>query len=312
MVTEEMLIHQKLMSKISSQADLLGRSAEYIEICEVKIRHLEKDKHECLKQDDLLVESKDLSIKLQQDVITKERQCKLNEKKILELGRDMQKMKAQSEIAQHALRFTQPQQPQSNISASQSKVVVGLRSEIDALKTHLNTYQNQLESSKRNDQEMTSKIGALEAALELKSKYTYESGQVDSFVKSSDQQKLIKKLKSKLGKKKKEMALAAATLVGKHSPLSRDSNSYNNRTFDRDSFSDEDSISSLCSHEEKIAALEHIIVSGQQKLSFAEKELKRIQSGEINANLKAIEAERDVLLEYINVSQLLLENMKSF
>jgi hypothetical protein len=304
MATEEMLIHQKLMSKISSQADLLGRSAEYIEICEVKIRHLEKDKHEHSKLDDLLTESENLSIKLQQDVITKERQNKLNEKKILELGREIQKIKTQSGTTQHALRFTQPQ---SNLSASQSKLVVGLRSEIDDLKAHLNTYQNQLETSKRKDREMTSKILALEEALDQKSKYRLESGQADLLAKSSDQQKLIKKLKSKLGKKKKEMADAAATLVGKFSPLSKNSIGYNNRTSD-----DEDSMSSLSSHEEKIAALEHIIVSGQQKLSLTEKELKRIQSGEITADLKAIEAERDVLLEYIQVSRLLFEDVKLF
>lgn len=304
MTTEEMLIHQKLMSKISSQADLLGRSAEYIEICEVKIRNFEKDKHEYSKQDDLLTESEKLSIRLQQDVITKERQNKINEKKILELGREIQKIKTQSETAQHALRFTQPQ---SNLSASQSKLVVGLKSEIDDLKAHLNIYQNQLETSKRKDREATSIILALEEALEQKSKYKFESGQADLLAKSSDQQKLIKKLKSELGKKKKEMAYAAATLVGHFSPLSKNSIGYNDHKSD-----DEDSMNSLSSHEEKIAALEQIIVSGQQKLSLTEKELRRAQSGEITADLKAIEAERDVLLEYIQVSRLLFEDVKLF
>lgn len=293
------------MSKVSSQAALLGRSAEYIEICEGKIRDLEKNKQEYSKQDDaarLLTVSESLCAKLQQDVFTKERQCKLNERKILELGREIQKIKVQSETTQHALRFTQPL---SNVSASQSKVVSGLRSEIDALKAHLNSYQNQLESSKRNEQVTILKLSALEETLEKQSQYICAPEQADLLAKLSDQQKVIKKLKSKLEKKRKEMAIAAAPLLRIFSPVSKNSIENQNRAFVGNSFSSEDSVncvSSLSSHEEKVVALEHIIVSGQQKLSLVEKELQRTQTGEITANLKAIEAERDVLLEFIQVS----------
>ena len=216
----------KLMKKIAVQAIQLGNlgnafngSAEYIELCESKIKELEiaarlqhfnkEAEHDhsegaTKRQDELsarlqevesLLISKDANIgELERNLRAKERHCKLNDKKVLELGREIQNLKAQIATFQHLSRLAaKPTGPVPN-----PKLVSGLKTEIEALKTYLSSCQTRLEASKENEHTLTAKVTELEAERKLQPHVINEK----NLVRVRALSEKVKKLKLELKKEK--------------------------------------------------------------------------------------------------------------
>ena len=310
-------VHMKLVNKISNQAVQLGdlnkslcRSAEYIETCQSRIRELENftsldskrnDQQAQLNLEDAIrsqAESKKIISQLEEDLLSKCRQCSAVEKKLVELRTEMQKVKLQLRTSQHGLRFvSRPANVIDKGRQMQPHVASGSRIEIESLQTHISKYEFRLEEAKVIENTMALKISALEEIIEEQPKYTGAKGHAELLTKVTRQRRLIRKLKSELERKTLEIAGATAALTGTPSPINHKSNelasSLNN------SFSSCDS--SISSHEEKISAMEQIISSLQKKFLSAEREVKRLKSDEMVAQLQMIEEERNTLLDYIQV-----------
>ena len=310
-------VHMKLVNKISSQAVQLGdlnkslcKSTEYIETCQSRIKELESfasldprinDQQAQLNQEDAVrsqAESKKIILQLEEDLLSKCRQCSAVEKKLVELQTEMQKVKLQLRTSQHGLRFL----PRSSNTIEKSNqkqphVTSASRIEIESLQTHISKCEFRLEEAKVIENTMALRISVLEENIEEQLKYTGTKGHADVLTKVSSQRRLIRKLKSALERKTLEIASATAALAGKPSPI-------NNKISELAS-SPNKSISScdssISSHEEKISAMEQIITSLQKKFLSAEREVKRLKSDEMVAQFQMIEEERNTLLDYIQV-----------
>lgn len=245
--------------------------------------YLEKENFSKQEMERSLFEFKNLIAKLEQELQCKERENKLNNKKSVEMDREMQKMREQKVQMEKRLSA----KPAGTLN-SHNKIVAGLKSELIAVKAYLHSYQIQLELSKQ-----------VEKVTVLKASETKENQHVVKSVDNTDTAKVIhlrqsvKKLKSTI-KKMKEAAPSGG------SPESKAGDDYEDDFEDLDlgALNDDESdinssVSSVTSSsQEKVIALEQIILSMQQKL---------LDADDMHSQLKIVKQERDVLLEFIQV-----------
>jgi hypothetical protein len=158
---------EKLVRKISLQAaqlasmeKALSNSAEYIYICEGRVRNLEivrkshsvnvetardqslahatpnlRNEHDMTTQlkdaEECVIKGRCRIIELEKELRGRERQWKLSENKVTELRKELQKTKVLLQSNQHTVRLS----PKSSGTAySHGKIVAGLKSEISSLR----------------------------------------------------------------------------------------------------------------------------------------------------------------------------------
>ena len=330
-------LSRKLMDKISVQATQLtnlakafNASSEYIEICEKRIRELEEEaalhklidegaaEHNlteaALKRNDdressrrleeveqLLLASSNHISDLERDIRSKERQCKLNEKKVIDLGLEMQKMKVQIEQYQHASRLmSKPTECSAN-----RKVLAGLKSEIDALKAYLNSYQTRLEASKKAERAMALKVGILEDERESQPQGAYADSQAKVLILTEKVRKLKSELRKQIDTEQQAKVNAVSTIstrsigviehveVSKSVPEPVGNYVRNDVEVENNPKSGVSSVTSSCSRGEKVAALERVIVSLKLKLDEAERERIRDKQKEAREEREEREAREE-------------------
>jgi hypothetical protein len=190
---------EKLVRKISLQAvqlasmeKALRNSAEYIHICEGRVRNLEivrkshsvnvetasdqslthvtpnvRNEHDMAIQlkdaEECVIKSRCRIIELEKELRGRERQWKLSESKVTELRNELLKTKGLLQSSQHTARLS----PKSSGTAySHVKTVAGLKSEIASLRAYLTSYQTRLESSKKTQRALALRVGALEDQID--------------------------------------------------------------------------------------------------------------------------------------------------
>ena len=319
---------EKLTRKICIQGTQLGNlgnafngSAEYIELCESRIRELESEASvdpemkEVVKQQNLCeaaskrrdmseisakldeserlltISNKEIS-DLHRNLRAKERQCKLNDKKLLELGRETQKMKMQIESFHHASRFSSD--PTGSTSAR--KVVKGLQSEVDALKAYVASYQSRLEASKKAERSLAVKVFDLEESRDYKSQEAYKESQARVLM-LTEKVRLLK-IELQIEKERATDLLISSPCDTSGVKDNGDADTsvciqhHDKAVSDQKYGMSSTTANNDC--DEKVIALERIIVSLQLKLDEIDRGDKSI-----TGVLREVEQERDILLEFI-------------
>lgn len=274
-------VQRKLLEKISNQALHLGSlnnelrdAVEYIKICDLRLASLEEATRVIQSQRDNFErsdsENKALVQKLLlegEDKRQKHIQC---EKKIGESRREVQKIRAQLETAQHSLRLAS--QPSEQIGhENQLKVNARLRSEVMALNSKIRSYKDQLEAIRS----VPLQQGTFEV-LSINSKAVRDTASLGELV-SNNQPNL-------------------RTPNGIHKQVKR-------REMNRKSFLDiaTDDRGSLQSYKNLVNQDHRQCPSQEGGGEIIGGDVASMRSAEINAKLKAVEDERDALLDYIQV-----------
>ena len=283
-------IHEHLIRKISNQAAQLGLlnndlcdAAEYIKTCESKLIEFENAAFASSKQIEIYERTnrsnEDVISKLQQNLTSKEGQLAIHRKEIADLSKEIQKLRVQLKTAQHSLRFAS-QTPSSTDNGSQSKS----RSEVILLKANLKLYKEQAESAKSSEQSMKSKVLTLEKILEDHSIYSGNSSRGERL---NDQHDMIS---------------STALASGRGAILSNPAGVQLNNRSDRGTASSESAVrDSGIIERRSMTAVEQLIKSSQIEAFEAQRELSTMQLNELSRQLKAVEEERDTLLQYIQV-----------
>ena len=332
-------IIRKLMEKISNQAAQLanlGRdfngSADYIEICGGRVLEFEhrslsrssqdNDNVVYSKRDMAAIRMTELDLKkrledaeqslaaknciindLQGEISCRDRQLRLSEKKALETGRELQKMKAAMDCSQHSLRLSQKS---SNLASATSKTIAAQKSEISALKAYLISYQKRLDTSQKTERALASRLSILEDQIDAQQPVP---DQYDMRVKVRVLTEKNRKLKAELESVKSDM-MNAYDAVGiqpncvddrEASPSNEDS--YEKGTSSTINRSHHDSpVKPIILHDDvKLQTNDKSNTESMKKLHAAENE-DYLSLEEYVARLKIVERERDVLLEFIKVS----------
>ena len=327
---------ERLTRKICIQDTQLGNlgnsfngSAEYIELCECRIRELESEASldpemkEDLKQQNLseaaskrhddrevlakldeserlLTISNEKISELERNLRIKERQCKLNDKKVLELGRETQRMRLQIESFHHTSRLLSS--PIESNSAR--KVVKGLKSEVDALKAYVASYQSRLETSKTAERLLAVKVFDLEESRDYQSQGAYKESQARVLM-LSEKVRLLK-IELQTEKERATDLLISSPCDSFEIKGNRDAvtsvciKRYDEAVSDQKCGTSSARANSDC--DEKVIALERIIVSLQLKLDEIETGGEKHQTfgnDGMSGMLREVEQERDILLEFI-------------
>ena len=325
---------EKLTRKICIQGTQLGNlgnafngSAEYIELCESRIRELESEASvdpemkEVVKQQNLCeaaskrrdmseisakldeserlltISNKEIS-DLHRNLRAKERQCKLNDKKLLELGRETQKMKMQIESFHHKTRL----QPTESNSAR--KIVSRLKNEVDTLKAYLINYQTRLEASKKAERILTLKVSDLEEFRDSQS-----GPYMELETKAQVLTAKVRQLTIELQIEREKISLPLISIPSNSFEIKKCTDAFGTVALKNHSEVDHTPRSAMRNYtsdsgsDEMISALECTIMTMQLKLDEIEKRGQEthdtLGDNGIPERLKETEEERDVLLEFI-------------
>lgn len=323
---------EKLVRKISFQAaqlasmeKALSNSAEHIYVCEGRVRNLEivrkshsvnvdnafdhslthatpnvRNEHDMALQlkdaEECLIKGRCRIIELEKDLRSRERQWRLSESKVTELRNELQKTKVLLLSSQHTGRLTPKS---SGTTQSNGKLVAGLKSEIISLRAYLTSYQTRLESSKKTQRALALRVGALEDQIDNmppSTKYT------DLEMKAHTLSEKLRAQNSQLRKDGTNPITDISHVKRRQADSEYD---FEGPLFPNDSYQKEVSMVS-CSDSllEKDHQTPYSLMPGRPKIErdTGEEGEKSITDAD-GSKLKAVLKERDVLLEFIQVTQ---------
>lgn len=322
---------EKLVRKISFQATQLAsmekaskNSAEYACICEGRARNLEvvrktqsvtvdtafgqclthappnvKNEHDITIQlknaEECLINGRCRIVELEKELRSRERQWKLSESKVTELRNELQKTRVLLQSSQHSVRLSPKA---SGTIHSHGKLVAGLRSEISSLRAYLNSYQTRLESSKKTQRALALRVGALEDQIDnmLPSiKFT------DLEIKALTMSEKLRAQNSNLRNDGTNSVTDISHVIGRQGDSDYD---FEGPLFPSDSYHKEVSMVSCSdSHFEKVHQSPHTLTPERPVTAANTGEGEKSSTDSDGTKLRAALKERDVLLEFIQVTQ---------
>lgn len=326
-------IIEKLVEKITIQATQLANlghafngSADYIEICEdgflesvhrslsrssqdndnvehnkrnvAAMRMTELDLRKRLEDAEQSLTAKNCRInELQGEISCRDRQLKLSEKKALETGREVQKMKAAMDCSQHTLRLSQKS---SDFATANTKTMSAQKSEIAALKAYLISYQKRLDISQKTERSLASRLSILEDQIDAQQPMP---DQYDMRVKVRVLTEKNRQLKAELESMKADVMNVSHAVGTEPDGVEGFKVSFSNENLqEKGASSQQDShIASTTPHDDKnLNTTNKSHTESTEKSDVADHD-DYLSSEEYAVRLKVVERERDVLLEFIKV-----------
>jgi chromosome segregation ATPase len=221
--------------------------------------------HKLLEDRELrLVESNKLVNKLTQEFESASRVGKQYEKKCAELSKENQKLKLQLESS---IRVNNPNSNTSTLAQSLSaRNGIALADELQKTKASLERTTRELERVKANESDLMVRSKILSDALEFRMEEIGLSGHADLLAKVAALRGEVTALRSELGNKRDELQTI--------------------ETEKQDWSSKQES-------------LQRQVSLMQLRLTQSQEELKKLSLGDLPAQLKSAQQERDVLLEFV-------------